>query len=68
MNRFNKSKHSSNYKGVSFHSRDRIWESHITVNKKQYYVGRFNSEIEAAHARDLKAIELHGEYANLNFK
>ena len=31
------------------------------------HLGPFTSEVEAAIARDLKAIDLHGPYARLNF-
>lgn len=31
------------------------------------HIGYFNDEIEAANAYDCKALELFGEYANINF-
>jgi hypothetical protein len=31
------------------------------------YLGPFDTEVEAAQARDCKARELHGEFAYLNF-
>jgi hypothetical protein len=38
-------------------------------DKKQYYIGLFTTEKDAAKARDKKAIELYGsQYAKLNFR
>jgi len=34
---------------------------------KNYALGYFNDEVEAANAYDLKALELFGEYAKPNF-
>lgn len=60
----------SQYFGVSFYSDITVnkWRAQIQKNKKSYYLGCFATEIEAAKAYDLKAKELHGEFANLNFK
>jgi len=35
-------------------------------DNKQFYVGSFNDEVEAALAYNEKAKELHGEFAFLN--
>lgn len=40
----------------------------IGKDKRNIYVGNFKNEIDAAKAYDRKAIELHGKFANLNFK
>lgn len=42
--------------------------SRIIKHGKRYYLGSFHTKEEAAMAYDKKAIELHGEFANLNFK
>ena len=43
------------------------WQAAITVNKEKFYLGLFEDEVEAAKARDRKAIELCGQFARLNF-
>lgn len=63
---------SSQYKGVCFskgghHPRGRPWQASIQLNKKRLAIGMFASEIEAAQAYDVKARELFGEFACLNF-
>lgn len=59
---------SSRYIGVHYNKIAKNWRSQIQSGDKRIEVGSFNSEIEAAKARDLKAIELFGEFAQLNFK
>lgn len=58
---------SSQFKGVNFHKGGQNWQAYITVNKKRIWLGRFNSEIEAASIYDAKARECFGEYAVTNF-
>jgi hypothetical protein len=43
------------------------WYVKIQCNGDGTYLGPFDTAIEAARARDRKAIELFGEYARLNF-
>lgn len=61
---------SSRFKGVSFKRKTKEenagWAARITVHRKLHYLGKFNSEEEAAIAYNAAAIELHGEFANLN--
>lgn len=57
---------SSNFKGVCWYKRDKKWRAYITINKKNYYLGAFKDEVNAAIAYNNKAMELHGKYANLN--
>lgn len=56
----------SKYKGVSFDKCRKLWRVVIKVNKKQVYVGRFDSEIEAATAYNEAAKKYFKEYARLN--
>jgi hypothetical protein len=44
------------------------WTSNLKVNKVNYYLGVFSNEEDAARAYDVKAIELLGDKARLNFK
>ena len=58
----------SKYLGVYFDKVHRKYRAQIQVNKKKVYMGLFMIEIDAAKAYDIKAKELFGEFANLNFK
>ena len=53
---------SSKFKGVTWFKRDKKWQSQITKDKKYYYLGRFNTEEEAAEVYNKKSIELFGEF------
>ena len=56
----------SGYRGVV--RKGNSWSVKIRNNNKEYYLGSFNSLINAARAYDLEAIKMHGEFATLNFK
>lgn len=58
---------SSRYKGVTWCKWSGRWAAYIHLNKRIRNLGRFESEIEAAHAHDAAARKLHGEFARLNF-
>ncbi len=58
---------SSQYKGVTWDKQTNKWRSLIRENGKVLALGRFDSEQQAARAYDLKAKEIHKEFAVLNF-
>jgi AP2 domain len=58
--------HSSQYKGVTWHSKRGKWQASIKVNGKSEYLGVFTDEDSAAEAYDQAAAAAYGEYAYLN--
>lgn len=73
QNQFNKEKQCNNksgYKGVCSRQRKSSirWFAKISYQSKSYHLGVYDTAEEAARAYDRAAIQLHGEFANLNFK
>lgn len=63
----NRSSHkgsSSKYLGVS--RLRNLWRACIKRNYKQVFIGTFKTEEDAALAYNQKALEFHGEFANIN--
>jgi len=56
------SKNTSGAKGVHFHRQTGKWRARIAAYGKTIHVGLYDTVEEASRARDMKAIELHGEY------
>lgn len=56
----------SKYKGVCFKKQTSKWVARIFTNGKNKHLGYFDLEIEAAVAYNNEALNLHGEFANLN--
>lgn len=56
----------SEYLGVYYYKRDRNWRARITKDRKDIFIGGYDSEYEAALAYNEVAIQLHGQFANLN--
>lgn len=58
----------STYRGVYLHTETRKWIAGVRKNEKTHYVGSFDCEVEAAMARDAKAVELGFPPEGLNFQ
>jgi hypothetical protein len=58
---------SSGYKGVSLRRATGKWYAYIRVNGFQHSLGFHDTAEHAARARDAAALEMHGEFARLNF-
>ena len=57
----------SNYMGVNFFKPTGKWVARIVKDKQIYHLGTFSDPKEAARVRDVKALELYGSRARLNF-
>jgi hypothetical protein len=62
----NRKQGTSKYKGVFLCRRTGRFRARIVFNYKQFYLGYFASEEDAARAYNAKARELFGEFAYLN--
>jgi hypothetical protein len=65
-NRCKRANTSSSYLGVSWSKKNNKWQTCISLNRKNIHIGYFENEHDAARAYNDKALELHGEFANLN--
>ena len=54
------------YKGVQLTENKQEWTAKCSIDYQSYYLGTFDSEIEAAKAYNAAVEELHGEFACLN--
>lgn len=61
-------KGSSRYKGVSFDKKRGRWCGRIAYGPMRVRLGYFDTEDEAANVYDQWALQLHGEFAYLNFE
>ncbi len=62
-----KTKKSSTYIGVSWYKSANAWKAQIHSQGTDFYLGRFETEVEAALAYDAKCLEIRGKKAKLNF-
>lgn len=58
---------SSRYKGVGWNKSAGAWRARIYYRRREYVLGRFEREEEAARAYDAAAVAVYGPYARLNF-
>lgn len=63
-----RSERAHGYRGVTFNKRSKHkpWSACISKNKVRYNLGYFTSAEDAAIAYNTKAVELYGEYAEIN--
>jgi len=57
----------SRYKGVDWEKSSSKWKVRIQINKRRIFLGRFDSEEDAARAYDKAAKEFFGKFCCLNF-
>ncbi len=57
---------SSVFKGVSLDIQRKKWQAKILVARKQVFLGRFETEREAAESYNAAAVEHYKEFAKLN--
>jgi hypothetical protein len=60
-------RNTSGFKGVSWHSRDYVFQASIRVGGRQITLGYFAYSISAARAYDDAARRYYGEFARTNF-
>lgn len=65
MNKGPQANNASGFKGVSSHQGR--WMAQIKIDGKKKHIGMFGTPEDAARAYDKTAVELHGEFACLNF-
>ena len=67
QNAFNVRHPSPDSQYVGVHRCGSLWSAHLYHDGLEHSLGVFDTEIEAALARDERAIEVHGDHAYLNF-
>lgn len=69
QNTFNRRKQTncrSGFKGVYWHKKAKKWASEVRADGTKYYLGLFESPIDAALAYNQAAQKYHGKFARLN--
>lgn len=62
-----KRNNTSGYKGVSIIRSTKKWATQVKIDYKKYYFGCYDTAEEAASIYDTVALQLHGEFARLNY-
>lgn len=57
---------SSQYKGISYCHRRRVWRATLNFNNRRYHLGVFKKEYEAMVAYNCKVCQVAGEFAWVN--
>lgn len=58
----------SKFRGVSYLGWHGRYIAYVNNNGQREYLGYFDTDVEAAKARDARAKELHGKFVRLNFE
>ena len=66
MNKKRQKNNTSGFKGVSRSKEKKKWYARICYQGKEYFIGSFNNEKEAAKAYNIKAKEYFGTFALFN--
>jgi len=66
MNKRTQSNNMSGYRGVSFHKRKNKYQATIMVNRKQIYLGSYDTALEASEAYQAAAKKMFGEFYCIN--
>lgn len=56
----------SKYRGVTYHVKRRCWYAEIKHAGRRIFIGAYDSEVQAAQAYNVRAIELYGAFAHPN--
>lgn len=64
----NRKNNMSGYKGGCFNKKSARWKAQIRIPGKRFYLGQFQTPLEAAIAYDEGVKKYHGEFARLNFE
>lgn len=67
QNTRHRSHNTSGFRGVYFCKQTGRWRAEIRCNGKVKKLGRYHDKVHAARVYDVNAVELHGEFATLNF-
>ena len=57
----------THFKGVCYDKERGKYMAYVSVGGRTKIIGRYADLVEAAHVRDLHAVQLYGEFAYLNF-
>lgn len=67
QNLCNRSRIKSNRKYIGVYLRGKKWRAKVKHEGREIWLGSYDTEIEAAKARDIGAKKYYGEFASLNF-
>ena len=70
QNMFNKKSYgkASQYKGVCWSKQNKKWVAGYRYKRKRYYVGYYDTELEAAKAYDLATESIHKNFQRKNYE